>query len=130
MLISPPPVEYDPDLTTTAAIVAPEALDANTSPAVTTTMTVQDGAKAAPAPGRFGLPEIPARRSTFNTIDDLSSKLTSSIPAAEKTPPGRNLNQIVTFSSRLVDNMADVVDALDISASSSIKYGTIKGSGR
>lgn len=54
----------------------------------------------------------------------------SCIPAPEETPPGRNQNQIVTYSSRMVDNIADIVDALNISTSNCIKYGTIKGSGR
>jgi hypothetical protein len=52
----------------------------------------------------------------------------SSVP--EKVPPpGKNMSQIVTYSSRSVSNMADIVDALNISASSSIKHGTVKGSG-
>lgn len=39
------------------------------------------------------------------------------------------MNQIVTFSSRAIDNMSDIMDALNISSSASIKYGTIKGCG-
>ena len=43
--------------------------------------------------------------------------------------PAQHRNQIVTFSSRRIDNVSDIMDALNISASASIKYGTIKGSG-
>ena len=59
---------------------------------------------------------------------------TLSVPAttvqpAEATPPHKNVVQIVTYSSRLVDNVSDIVQALNISSSASIKYGTIKGAG-
>ncbi|MCJ1287446.1 hypothetical protein MMC26_006797 [Xylographa opegraphella] len=52
----------------------------------------------------------------------------SSVPE-KAAPPGKNLSQIVTYSSRSVSNMADIIDALNLSASASIKYGTVKGSG-
>ena len=39
-----------------------------------------------------------------------------------------NTNQSVTFSTRAVDNLSDIMDALNISASTSIKYGTIVSS--
>lgn len=59
---------------------------------------------------------------------------TLSVPAttvspAELTPPHKNVVQIVTYSSRMVDNVSDIVQALNISSSASIKYGTIKGAG-
>ncbi|KIW07298.1 uncharacterized protein PV09_02148 [Verruconis gallopava] len=46
-------------------------------------------------------------------------------------PPGEpiNSNQSVTFSTRSISNMSDIMDALNISASMSIKYGTIHGNG-
>ncbi|MCJ1401703.1 hypothetical protein MMC11_004920 [Xylographa trunciseda] len=52
----------------------------------------------------------------------------SSVPE-KLAPPCKNLSQIVTYSSRSVSNMADIIDALNLSASASIKYGTVKGSG-
>ncbi|MCJ1319163.1 hypothetical protein MMC15_004496 [Xylographa vitiligo] len=52
----------------------------------------------------------------------------SSVPE-KAAPPCKNLSQIVTYSSRSVSNMADIIDALNLSASASIKYGTVKGSG-
>jgi hypothetical protein len=38
-----------------------------------------------------------------------------------------NSSQSVTYSARSIDNMSDIMDALNISASASIKYGTIHG---
>ena len=52
----------------------------------------------------------------------------SSVPE-KVASPSKNLSQIVTYSSRSVSNMADIIDALNLSASASIKYGTVKGSG-
>ena len=54
---------------------------------------------------------------------------TTLVHPAEVTPPHKNIVQIVTYSSRLVDNVSDIVEALNISSSASIKYGTIKGAG-
>ncbi len=53
----------------------------------------------------------------------------TSVHPAEITPPHKNVVQIVTYSSRMVDNVSDIVEALNISSSASIKYGTIKGAG-
>lgn len=38
-----------------------------------------------------------------------------------------NSSQSVTYSARSIDNISDIMDALNISASASIKYGTIHG---
>ncbi len=38
----------------------------------------------------------------------------SSVPDVVPSPPGTNVDQIVTFSSRAVDNMSDVMDILNI----------------
>jgi hypothetical protein len=53
----------------------------------------------------------------------------TTVQPAETTPPSKNVVQIVTYSSRMVDNMSDIVEALNISSSASIKYGTVKGAG-
>ncbi|KAK4690509.1 hypothetical protein P7C71_g6298, partial [Lecanoromycetidae sp. Uapishka_2] len=53
----------------------------------------------------------------------------TSVQPSEITPPHKNVVQIVTYSSRMVDNVSDIVEALNISSSASIKYGTIKGAG-
>jgi hypothetical protein len=67
---------------------------------------------------------------TTNSTPTLASENAATSSVVEKAPPpAKNLSQIVTYSSHLVSNMADIVDALSISASASIKYGTVKGSG-
>ena len=53
----------------------------------------------------------------------------TAVQMADLSPVKKNVVQIVTFSSRMVDNMSDIVEALNISSSASIKYGTIKGAG-
>ncbi len=64
------------------------------------------------------------------TVGTNATPLTAtSVHPAEVTPPHKNIVQIVTYSSRMVDNVADIVEALNISSSASIKYGTIKGAG-
>ena len=63
------------------------------------------------------------------TVTNPSHRPATSVHPAEVTPPHKNTVQIVTYSSRLVDNVSDIVEALNISSSASIKYGTIKGSG-
>ncbi|KAL6716106.1 hypothetical protein ACLMJK_005672 [Lecanora helva] len=51
------------------------------------------------------------------------------VQPAEAPPRSKEVVQIVTYSSRMVDNVSDIVEALNISSSASIKYGTIKGAG-
>ena len=53
----------------------------------------------------------------------------TAVHPVELTPQHKNVVQIVTYSSRMVDNVSDIVQALNISSSASIKYGTIKGAG-
>jgi hypothetical protein len=48
-------------------------------------------------------------------------------PMPFDTEKGFPENQIVTYSTRSVQNISDIVDALNISSSASIKYGTISG---
>ena len=54
---------------------------------------------------------------------------TSNFQPEETAPAKKEVVQIVTYSSRMVDNVSDIVEALNISSSASIKYGTIKGAG-
>ena len=53
----------------------------------------------------------------------------TSVHPAEVTPPHKNTVQIVTYSSRMVNDVSEIMEALNISTSASIKYGTIKGAG-
>jgi hypothetical protein len=41
--------------------------------------------------------------------------------------PTPSMSQSVTYSTRAIENVSDIMDALNISASTSIKYGTIHG---
>ena len=43
--------------------------------------------------------------------------------------PVPNTSQSVTYSTRAIDNVSDIMDALNISTAMSIKYGTIHGNG-
>ena len=63
------------------------------------------------------------------SLSKVSEVAASSSVPVNAPPPAKNLSQIVTYSSRSVSNMSDIIDALQISASASIKYGTVKGSG-
>ena len=65
----------------------------------------------------------------YNHSPNTLSVPATTVQPAELTPPHKNVVQIVTYSSRLVDNVSDIVQALNISSSASIKYGTIKGAG-
>ncbi|KAL2352368.1 hypothetical protein BJ546DRAFT_1064113 [Cryomyces antarcticus] len=51
----------------------------------------------------------------------------TALPTWISQQPSRKSGQNVTFSTRSIDNVSDVMDALNISASTSIKYGTIHG---
>jgi hypothetical protein len=53
----------------------------------------------------------------------------SSVQPVVASPPGKNIDQIVVFSCRQIDDMSDIIDSLDLSSSTSIKYGTVKASG-
>ena len=54
-----------------------------------------------------------------------STNSTFIIPAG----PVPNTSQSVTYSTRTIDNVSDIMDALNISTAMSIKYGTIHGNG-
>ena len=75
---------------------------------------------------------IAKRRESTGEIPDVRRPLDAaqtSVPPLEQTPPHRNVVQIVTYSSRMVDNVSEIVEALNISSSASIKYGTVKAAG-
>lgn len=101
----------------------PSAPESSASPTVNGSLPNGDS----PAAGTAPPPKDATRKDTTATV---ASETAASSSVVEKAPPpAKNLSQIVTYSSRLVSNMADIVDALNISASASIKYGTVKGSG-
>jgi hypothetical protein len=57
----------------------------------------------------------------------LSSAAGAALPFFLPKEYDHNSSQSVTYSARSIDNMSDIMDALNISASASIKYGTIHG---
>jgi hypothetical protein len=57
----------------------------------------------------------------------LSSAAGAALPFYLPKEYEHNSSQSVTYSARSIDNMSDIMDALNISASASIKYGTIHG---
>lgn len=56
-------------------------------------------------------------------VDDSVETAIFSLRDIEGPPP----NQTVTYSTRAIDNVSDIMDALNISTAMSIKYGTIHG---
>ncbi|KKY19401.1 hypothetical protein UCDDS831_g05370 [Diplodia seriata] len=56
-------------------------------------------------------------------VDDSVETAVFSLPDIYGAPP----NQTVTYSTRAIDNVSDIMDALNISTAMSIKYGTIHG---
>jgi hypothetical protein len=60
----------------------------------------------------------------ISETDDIAKKSDLS-PAL----PSGSVSQVVSYSSRIVDKLSDIVDAMNISYGSSIKKGTIEISG-
>lgn len=56
-------------------------------------------------------------------VDDSVETAVFSLADMDGAPP----NQTVTYSTRAIDNVSDIMDALNISTAMSIKYGTIHG---
>lgn len=108
--------------------------DGNAITQKTSIESLRSGATASEAVGQQELQRPGSAQSAKSmpniTIGSHSLELpATSVQPAEPTPPSRNVVQIVTYSSRMVDNVSDIVEALNISTSASIKYGTIKGAG-
>lgn len=70
-------------------------------------------------------PPTPGLGSAFDVITAPTGELPFEIPAG----PTPNKSQSVTYSTRAIENVSDIMDALNISTSMSIKYGTIHGNG-
>jgi len=62
----------------------------------------------------------------IDVISAPSGELPFEIPAG----PTPTTSQSVTYSTRAIENVSDIMDALNISTSMSIKYGTIHGNGK
>jgi hypothetical protein len=60
---------------------------------------------------------------------DVISTPTGETPFEIPAGPTPTTSQSVTYSTRAIENVSDIMDALNISTSMSIKYGTIHGNG-
>ncbi|TKA72048.1 hypothetical protein B0A49_05620 [Cryomyces minteri] len=93
---------------------------------------VNDADNTAPALDPIPIQNMPtfnndsAARQGNGVLFDASVPSTA-LPTWISQQPSRKSGQSVTFSTRSIDNVSDVMDALNISASTSIKYGTIHG---
>ena len=122
--------DHYPEMAATPATttVKPEAASASSVLAPTkATTTSRARANSNHRVAMFTTTDTINRDSTTEYPTEVSGP--SAVPGKQETPPNRNLNQIVTYSSRAVDNISDVIEAFSISSSASIKYGTISGSG-
>lgn len=65
---------------------------------------------------------------TGGAIDVINAPL-GELPFDLPSGPVPTTSQSVTYSTRAIENVSDIMDALNISTSMSIKYGTIHGNG-
>ena len=84
--------------------------------------------RMAPLKVTFGQPVISTANVTSTGIPILNPR------PAQRTLTfsnlqGDHINQVVTFNTRSIENVSDVMDALNVSTSASIKYGTVKAGG-
>ncbi|KAF2264615.1 hypothetical protein CC78DRAFT_532991 [Lojkania enalia] len=73
-------------------------------------------------------PHTPASEG-LGSAADLVATSTNILPFAILDGPVPTTSQSVTYSTRAIENVSDIMDALNISTSMSIKYGTIHGNG-
>ena len=126
---------------TSPALFPPEATNATAQPAASDGSLGKQDIIDVPAVKISGPVDVPAtpNPSSFNNatmIADNNATIIKQVSTAQSgqlyslpTGPVITPNQSVTFSARAVDNISDIMDALNISASMSIKYGTIHGNG-
>ncbi|KAF9741207.1 hypothetical protein PMIN01_00746 [Paraphaeosphaeria minitans] len=70
-------------------------------------------------------PPTPGSGSALDVVTAPTRELPFEIPVG----PAPKTSQSVTYSTRAIENVSDIMDALNISTSMSIKYGTIRGNG-
>ncbi|GME47700.1 hypothetical protein BKCO1_100066 [Neofusicoccum parvum] len=76
-----------------------------------------------PGVGELQNRALPSPAASILDFDDSVETAVFSLPDMDGAPP----NQTVTYSTRAIDNVSDIMDALNISTAMSIKYGTIHG---
>lgn len=100
--------------TSTALPMYPPVNTSQPKPGEAVTSSVPEATKAAPSPSQVGA-------SAPDAVEPLSTPL-------KEQPLENKVAQVVTYSSRSVENMSEVMDALNLSAAASMKYGTVSAS--
>ncbi|KAF2277097.1 uncharacterized protein EI97DRAFT_441851 [Westerdykella ornata] len=109
--------------------VTPEIASANGPSGEIPTVTINGvpGSQEAPKLARNSRPATPG--SEFGGAVDVVSAPLDGLPFEIPAGPVPNTSQSVTYSTRAIENVSDIMDALNISTSMSIRYGTIHGNG-
>ncbi|KAL0256497.1 hypothetical protein SLS55_008892 [Diplodia seriata] len=119
----------------TSAVVTPPTtpppankLESRSEPSTPTSSSKRSAASAqdlAELPAMEAVQErgMPSPAASIMDVDDSVETAVFSLPDIYGAPP----NQTVTYSTRAIDNVSDIMDALNISTAMSIKYGTIHG---
>ena len=71
----------------------------------------------------------PSTNSDLGSAIDVVTVPHNDLPFDIPSGPVPTTSQSVTYSTRAIENVSDIMDALNISTSMSIKYGTIHGNG-
>ncbi|KAF1998281.1 hypothetical protein P154DRAFT_578101 [Amniculicola lignicola CBS 123094] len=74
-------------------------------------------------------PSRPPTPGLGSAIDLVTATPPNDLPFDIPSGPVPKTSQSVTYSTRAIENVSDIMDALNISTSMSIKYGTIHGNG-
>jgi hypothetical protein len=85
--------------------------------------TTSDPVGTAPSPSSTPGPD------SMGGAVDVVAPPTDDLPFEIPAGPVPTTSQSVTYSTRAIENVSDIMDALNISTSMSIKYGTIHGNG-
>ncbi|KAF2728045.1 hypothetical protein EJ04DRAFT_119859 [Polyplosphaeria fusca] len=117
-----PPVTPNPSITKNPLGDTPPAVAINGEPSTPTNTSFQARASA-PSPPQS--PRVQDLGSAADVVAPVSDELAFQIPDG----PIPTTSQSVTYSTRAIENVSDIMDALNISTSMSIKYGTIHGNG-
>jgi hypothetical protein len=79
--------------------------------------------------GAFSPPPSPKPTADMGAAADVVAEPSENLPFEIASGPTPTTSQSVTYSTRAIENVSDIMDALNISTSMSIKYGTIHGNG-
>ncbi|KAJ4359570.1 uncharacterized protein N0V89_000125 [Didymosphaeria variabile] len=115
-------VPLSPPVTPDASVIVPPHSEV---PAVAINGIQQPGSHEI---SRAATPSPPPRWSLGSALDVVTASV-GELPFEIPAGPIPTTSQSVTYSTRAIENVSDIMDALNISTSMSIKYGTIHGNG-